>query len=160
MNCRTVQELLLTEYLDGEGPAGQRARVEAHLRVCDRCRAVEAAVRQRLVEPFNALGRVTVPESVWTRTCEQIAERSGRGRRSGIRKFREGLEAVLTPRRSLALGTLCAVMFVSVVTLRMFLPLERPVPGDETEYVAYLLGWPDGTGNGAGYGSFVEEMFL
>jgi len=45
MNCRSVMRML-TEYLDDELQASERAAVAAHLRTCAACRAEEAALRR------------------------------------------------------------------------------------------------------------------
>jgi anti-sigma factor RsiW len=57
IRCREVLTGL-SAYLDGELPAADRARVDAHLRACDRCErfggafgAVVGALRRELADP-------------------------------------------------------------------------------------------------------------
>jgi anti-sigma factor RsiW len=52
LRCRQVVELL-TDYLEGALPTRQRARLEAHLRTCDGCRAYLEQIRTTI----SALGQ-------------------------------------------------------------------------------------------------------
>jgi anti-sigma factor RsiW len=52
LRCRQAVELL-TEYLEGALPTRERARLEAHLRTCDGCRAFLEQIRATI----SALGR-------------------------------------------------------------------------------------------------------
>lgn len=53
LTCREVVELL-SDHLDGALPAGERARVAAHLEVCPQCRAHLNQLRATI----GALGRL------------------------------------------------------------------------------------------------------
>jgi anti-sigma factor RsiW len=52
LRCRQAVELL-TDYLEGALPPRQRARLEAHLRTCDGCRAYLQQIRATI----SALGQ-------------------------------------------------------------------------------------------------------
>ena len=60
----------LSQYLDGELAAGERARVEEHVRWCPECRRVLESLR-RTVEGLMGL-RVATPESVATGVIERL----------------------------------------------------------------------------------------
>ena len=57
MTCRQVVELV-SDYLEGALPAGDRARVAAHLETCPECTAYLAQVRTTI----GALGRLREEE--------------------------------------------------------------------------------------------------
>ena len=44
LTCKELVEVV-TDYLEGTMPAGQRARVEAHLETCDGCRTYVEQMR-------------------------------------------------------------------------------------------------------------------
>jgi predicted anti-sigma-YlaC factor YlaD len=64
----------LTRYHDGELPAAERQRVEAHLASCERCRAAleEIEFSAKLVRQLTA---VSAPPSVWHGIDASLAER-------------------------------------------------------------------------------------
>ena len=65
MNCKKVQELILTDYLDNELKAYARDEIKAHLASCSRCREFEQAAQRDAHGLFRGLGPVQPPESVW-----------------------------------------------------------------------------------------------
>ena len=76
LTCREVVELL-SDYLEGELPAAERARVEAHLATCPECLAYLAQLRTTI----GALGRLReddVPRPLLARLMAAF-----RGRRGG-----------------------------------------------------------------------------
>ena len=67
----------LTRYCDGELPAAERQRVDAHLATCEQCRAAldEIQFSARLVRQLTA---VSPPPSVWHRIDAALTEPQGR----------------------------------------------------------------------------------
>jgi predicted anti-sigma-YlaC factor YlaD len=76
MDCKRIQELLITDYMDGEASAEIRQQVKAHLAVCAQCREFEQVLRQKVVAPFENLEAVKPPETVWQGIKETITEES------------------------------------------------------------------------------------
>jgi len=71
-------ERLLTRYCDGELSAAERARVDAHLASCPRCRAALDAIRFS-AQLVRQLSTVSAPPSVWNGIDAALAElQSGR----------------------------------------------------------------------------------
>jgi len=58
ISCKQLVELV-TEYLEGTMPAGERARFEGHLEACDGCSTYVEQMR----ETISALGHIP-PESL------------------------------------------------------------------------------------------------
>jgi anti-sigma factor RsiW len=74
-NCQTIDPLV-TPYVDGEIPAGERARVEEHLRVCAPCHSrvsAERAVRALIQTRKPALQGDGAPPALRD-TCARLAE--------------------------------------------------------------------------------------
>ncbi len=81
MNCETVRELLLTDYLDNELDPAARAEIEAHLTSCNRCRHDHDIIRKVLHVPAESLAPVLPRRDLWPRIekkiQEEIARKSG-----------------------------------------------------------------------------------
>ena len=45
-NCKKSQELMLTDYLDDQMTAKEKARIEEHLESCRKCREFSIAARK------------------------------------------------------------------------------------------------------------------
>ena len=72
MECKNVQDKLLTDYLDQESSAAERVRIEGHLGGCAECRGFLQAVRKTSVEPFKDAGEMTPDRGVWDRIESRI----------------------------------------------------------------------------------------
>src|SRR5215467_4185528 len=71
----------LSDYLDDELPAGERAAVEAHLAGCAECARVLADLK-RVVARAQALDPRPPQNDVWAAVASQIEQRSGGSLRS------------------------------------------------------------------------------
>ena len=64
MLCRKIQELLKTDYLDGQVNEKQKQEIREHLLLCPKCRQLEQELQsQRLL--FQKAKQHDVPERVW-----------------------------------------------------------------------------------------------
>lgn len=76
MECKKVQDRLLTEYLDKELGAEERSGIEEHLSGCAHCREFFEAVQKSAVVPFKTAGTLQPDSAVWQRIRAQLeAER-------------------------------------------------------------------------------------
>ena len=74
MNCKKAQDLILTDYLDGEMGEKEKARIEEHLASCQKCRELSIAARRVGNELFIGADRANVPEYLWRRVRETILD--------------------------------------------------------------------------------------
>lgn len=72
MTCHDVRERL-EEYLDGELPPHVAARVQAHLRACPACAALEAHERAVLRRIRSAVRGIEVPSWLGARIGAALA---------------------------------------------------------------------------------------
>ena len=72
MNCKKIQDLLKTDFLDGELNNGQRNHIQKHIASCDHCKTFFANLRQNAVEPFKNFKEIKPPEAVWARIEKKI----------------------------------------------------------------------------------------
>ena len=52
MNCKKIQEWILTDYLDGEMSQDQKDVLEKHISSCSECKRFLFAAKETVVEPF------------------------------------------------------------------------------------------------------------
>jgi anti-sigma factor RsiW len=74
MNCKKIQELIMTDHIDGEASSTVEDLIKAHLSGCADCRAFEQAVRQKTEMLFRNAGPVQPPAEVWQNIKEAIQE--------------------------------------------------------------------------------------
>ena len=53
MNCKLVQELVLTDYSDGQLSAARMRKVDNHLMHCLACRTLFEKVRKNVIDPLK-----------------------------------------------------------------------------------------------------------
>ncbi|MCD4781254.1 MAG: zf-HC2 domain-containing protein [Candidatus Omnitrophica bacterium] len=73
MNCKEIQELILTDYLDGEIHQGKKGLLESHLASCRDCKEFFVLAQQTTVEPFMKAKKYDRSRAVvWARLQEDI----------------------------------------------------------------------------------------
>ncbi|MFH1458075.1 MAG: anti-sigma factor [Candidatus Omnitrophota bacterium] len=71
MRCRKIQELLKTDYLDGEVNQDQEQLIRGHLAGCPHCRGLEQELQSQRVL-FQGVRQQEAPERVWQNIREKI----------------------------------------------------------------------------------------
>jgi hypothetical protein len=71
-NCKTIKELLLTDYIDNRLDTSVKSQVDDHLKQCASCQAFAKEVKQHLVVPLEKSTRLDVPEHLWNQIREKI----------------------------------------------------------------------------------------
>ena len=72
MECKKVQDRLITDYLDKELGAGERSGIAEHLTGCVPCREFLSAVEKITVTPFKESKTLSPGGEVWERIQERI----------------------------------------------------------------------------------------
>jgi predicted anti-sigma-YlaC factor YlaD len=65
MNCRKVQSIIITDYLDAELDEKSRATIEQHLAGCPACRSYKQRLLTRVAEPLRQAARMEPPAELW-----------------------------------------------------------------------------------------------
>lgn len=116
MECKKIQDWLITDHLDGELTSEENLEVRRHLEGCGACREFLTAVDETARAPFKGLGSLSPDPGVWQEIQNRIAmeEASSRG---WLRKLRGLLYPVRRPfpvlRVAFALAVLMLVVLVS-----------------------------------------------
>ncbi|MBI4753334.1 zf-HC2 domain-containing protein [Candidatus Desantisbacteria bacterium] len=150
MNCKKIQKLLITDYLDGELDSGVISRIEQHMADCIHCRQFE----QRIV-PFNGIRHIEPPARVWGSICEKITTEQMLPQGSWFEYLLEQLREFLLIHRRLAFATATAftIMIIALMSI------QGQIKTDTVGMVAEDFGlWVDEE-NGA-IGIAIEEYFL
>ncbi len=71
MNCKKIQELLVTDYLDGELSTTILDSIKQHMDSCIHCRQFEQET-QRIMLPFEKARYIEPPTRVWKGVREKI----------------------------------------------------------------------------------------
>lgn len=162
MNCPKIQELILTDYIDGEITEEKKREVEQHLLHCAGCREYAAAARKSAVEPFLVEKQVVPPEGLWARIEEKIINEQ-RDRRGFGEEFLSRLEFFSAlPRPALVVTGVMLVLLIGGINQVWNHYQEAK---KEQEQVNYLLALVDTSVDSAmngedGFGTSIEEYFL
>jgi anti-sigma factor RsiW len=124
MNCKRIQELILTDYMDGEASGKVESMIKSHLSECAACRAFEESARVKSEMLFRDAGPVQPPADVWQNIKEAIREDRAAYSPSLIERL-SGLlrESFAVRRPAYALATAFTLMLVIGIFLQS--PLRR-----------------------------------
>ncbi|MFH0731676.1 MAG: zf-HC2 domain-containing protein [Candidatus Omnitrophota bacterium] len=72
MNCKEIQEIIITDYLDNEISEGLRKEITLHLSACSECKRFEEAMRKTAVEPLKQAEKKNAPKALWYNIKDKI----------------------------------------------------------------------------------------
>lgn len=161
MNCKKVQDLLWTDYIDGQLDVKWKTEVDKHLVNCSSCREFAQLAKQTAVEPFLKIEDIQPPPQIWTKIKEQI---QGEERLSSnpVVDFLEQLKHVLAIPRSALAFALALMMVVMVGSFTRFNVQPKTDTTEQIEYLSSLFEAPNDSliGETGGFGTTVEQYFL
>jgi anti-sigma factor RsiW len=160
MNCHKIQELILTDYIDGEMKEPQKRQLEEHLLHCVRCQEYAAAAQKSVVEPFLDGKNFTPPASFWSRIEEEIRSRQLEKTESVFDWWR-GFQFAPRPVFAAAMGIIL-ILFVGAINHVRINNQEARKGQDQIEYLAALIDTPGDiySNDENGFGTTIEEYFL
>jgi len=74
MKCKRVQDMIKTDYIDGELDALLKSRIDEHLRICPECRRLEETLREGTIDPLKKAELMQPSEAVWDNIRAAIEE--------------------------------------------------------------------------------------
>jgi predicted anti-sigma-YlaC factor YlaD len=138
MECKKVQDKLLTEYADKELGPEANTEVERHLTACLDCREFFGAVQRSAVTPFQGAGETQPESAVWERIQEKIEEERSRSR-NGFWKLADALTPFLRmPQPVFRAAFVTAVILGVVVLARWPAHYADPVYGYLSEQMTFM----------------------
>ena len=135
MRCSRIQELIKSDYLDGELRPEDTRHIQEHLSGCQECRRLEQALQAQR-ELFRKAERRQPPEEVWQRINAAIINERLNAEVGISRGIIERLRESLRPRQvSFALASAFTVVILIVFFTGIFLQkkqvltkLDKPEP--------------------------------
>lgn len=163
MDCKKVQALIMTDFIDGEINKQLLEELRVHLNDCSQCRQFEQILREEAVEPFKQARRLKPPESLWFSIREIIGSEQKKGIFAALKErmaIRDSLRI-----KVMATATLMAVIFTTIFfsqLVRHKQNISADYSAQEITFISYLdtdLVSSDDNIN-TDFGTTIEEFFL
>lgn len=165
MNCKEIQDLILTDYIDQELDLQEKKQVDQHLESCASCQALLSSVTKQACEPFDSTEKVCAPQSVWNEIKQAIDVQDQQP--SFVDNLIVGAKDFFVVRRPVfALSTVFVVLLLVVSLVRMPASVNKDVSDVGNIYLAETFAYLSGTDSEEGdsdesdFGTDVEEYFL
>ena len=121
MQCRKIQELLKTDYLDGELKPDQERKIFEHLKQCPECRKLEKELHAQSML-FQEAKQQQVPERLWYNIRDAIYSQRLNQEEGLIRQITERLSDLIFGRRPVfVLASVFSVIILVVFFAGAFL---------------------------------------
>jgi predicted anti-sigma-YlaC factor YlaD len=160
MNCKTIRDILLTDYIDGCCEPERLALVDGHLKICPECRQLLEMIQSRTVSPFVGAPVESVDPSVWQRIREKTEKRQVPDLAEIAGDFLMGIrKCFLVPAPALAwsLVVLLGVFSLLHVTTGPQVLVEQENKDQSVLVLAELI---EGDNGATDYGTLIEQYFL
>lgn len=72
MNCKQIQELILTDYIDQQLTTERQQEIKTHIKNCPSCLEFETVVKTKAINIFKENNIVKTPAYVWNNIQEKI----------------------------------------------------------------------------------------
>lgn len=161
MNCKEIQELLITDYIDNEIDDRSRNEIEQHLKACKECGRFEQALKQAAVTPFEGAAKEKVPEHIWHQLKGRIESEQAVSQPVNVFDRLRTILPMRKPVFALAAVT-AAVLFILVIT-------KIPLNGQKTvnayldeqlEFFSYTMNGEKNGYSSMDFGTNIEKYFL
>jgi len=166
MDCKKVQEFILTDYIDGRMADKQMSLVEGHLAYCRVCKDLLINLKKELVEPLTNAPSAAPDASLWLQIKQTIEEEQlQQVEKSLVPDFWERVRsAVHIPRPAMALASIVTMIFMIGSTGQLFINSQFvKINGpDQVAYLSSLINEPLAvdTNNGNDPQTPIEQYFL
>jgi len=149
MNCKIIEELILTDYVDGKLRGEALQEVEAHIASCANCRKI--AEKLALAEKaFKDIDREEPPPTVWHNIKAEISVRHNRL-----------FPSLSHLRPAVLIATAVLLVFFTILVTQIMPGKSIIQPAADQDDILALASTGEGW-NGEDYdlGTSVEEYFL
>lgn len=117
MECKKIQDWLITDHLDGELTSEENLEVRKHLEGCVTCREFLETVNGTAVAPFKGLSVLQPDPIVWEKVRNVIVTEEARSR-GWIRKLQGLLFPVRRPFPALRIAFAFAMLMLVIVVAK------------------------------------------
>lgn len=161
MKCERIQEVLLTDYIDGYLDEKSTQVVNDHLSGCPRCREFLAVVKIAAVKPFSDAKKVNPPAGLWLKIKERVETDQQNVRENLFDQFVGNLrKTFFEPKPVFAFALVLMLLFLGGITTKII--SSQISKSEQMEYLAFLTQPSDDTAisEEKGLGTFIEQYFL
>ena len=74
MNCKRIQEFLITDYIDGQMGDKAKSFIDQHLAHCPACAGYLSSIKKEAVNPFVNASKDVPDQLLWARIKQTIEE--------------------------------------------------------------------------------------
>ena len=166
MKCDKIQELILTDYIDGQLDSSAKQDIETHLRECSKCREFLLAAEKTTI-PFNELDKVRAPEHIWQAIKSAIEQKRQPFVSNVVVDFVRNIKSfIILPKPRLAIISALVMIVLATVIAGQNLSNKTMIIDDYlSEQVLFLESLNQGAINGdsedyLNLGTSIEEFFL
>ena len=154
MNCKKIQESIITDYIDGQMGDKQIRLVEQHLAHCHACQGYLDSIKNEAVNPFSNAAKIVPDEFLWTQIKRAIEQEQ--------QQQAENSFVFHIPRPAFAFATAATLVFMIGITGQFVIndQMMRINARDQVMYLSSLIDEPVGTNNGNDLGTPIEKVFL
>jgi len=166
MNCKKTQEIIITDYIDGQMGDKQKSLIDQHLAHCHACKGYLSSIKKEVVSPFVNASKDVPSELLWAQIKQAIEEEQQQQLETSLKPdFWERLRAsVHIPRPAFALATIVTMIFMIGSTGQLFFnaPVMKINGQDQVEYLSSLINEPMDldSNNGNDPQTPIEKVFL
>ena len=164
MNCKRIQEFIITDYIDGQMEDKQKGFIDQHLAHCPACTGYLSSIKKVTITPFvNAIKEVP-DQLLWARIKQNIEDDQRQQLEESLKpNFWERFRlAVHIPRPAFALATVVTMIFMIGSTGQLFFsaPVVKINGQDQVAYLSSLIDEPVDMNNGNDSQTPIEKVFL
>lgn len=161
MNCKKIQELLMTDYIDGELNEKMQASILEHLATCDRCKRFEENLKEKVINPLKTVEKQYPSYFVW----ENIKNRIMKDRQSVSEKIDVAVTSKLssifkTLKPAFAVPAIAIAILVIIFVARPPLMSNGKLDAYIAEQTEFIINLDSSEIDINGLGTSIEEYLL
>ena len=164
MNCKRIQEFLITDYIDGQMADKAKSFIDQHLAHCPVCRGYLSSIKKEAVNPFVNASKDVPDQLLWAQIKQTIEEEQQQQLEASLKpSFWERIRSsVHIPRPAFAFATLVTMIFMIGSTGQLFFsaPIVKINGQDQVAYLSSLIDEPVSMNNGNDSQTPIEKVFL
>ena len=164
MNCKRIQEFLITDYIDGQMADEAKSIIDQHLVHCPVCMGYLSSIKKEAVNPFVNVSKDVPDQLLWAQIKQTIEEEQQQQLEASLKpNFWERIRLdVHIPRPAFALATVVTMIFMIGSTGQLFFsaPIIKINGQDQVAYLSSLIDEPVDMNNGNDSQTPIEKVFL
>ena len=164
MNCKRIQEFMITDYIDGQMGIKPESLIDQHLAQCPACSGYLSSIRKVAVNPFVNVSKDVPDQLLWARIKQTIEEEQQHQLEVSLKpNFWDRFKLVVhIPRPAFALATIITMIFMIGSTGQLFFsaPVVKINGPDQVAYLSTLIDEPVDMNNGNDSQTPIEKVFL